>query len=57
MWPLRINKMKLSLILTERIPHPVGTKAKTQANMSATVSSVITIAATKPAIASRKETP
>ena len=43
--------------LTQRIPQPVGRKAKMQANISETDSLVNTTAAAKPANASKKETP
>lgn len=43
--------------LTERIPHPVGIKAKMEANTSATDKSESLIATTKPASANNKETP
>lgn len=43
--------------LTERIPHPVGRKAKIQANKSGMERSVIATATTTPASANRNETP
>ena len=43
--------------LTEIIPHPVGTNAKMQANMSGTDNFVNIIATARPASAIKKETP
>lgn len=43
--------------LTERIPHPVGIKAKMEANTSATDKSESLTATAKPASANKKETP
>lgn len=43
--------------LTERIPHPVGIKAKIQENISPIVKSVSATAAATPASARRKVMP
>lgn len=43
--------------LTERIPHPVGIKAKMEANTSAIDKSESLTATAKPASANKRETP
>lgn len=43
--------------LTERIPHPVGIKAKIEAKTSAIDKSVNLTATAKPASANKKDTP
>lgn len=53
----RKNDLKQQIKLTQRIPHPVGTNAKMEANMSVTDRSVKITATATPVRAIKKERP